>query len=81
MKILGASKHICDPSLGKSFSDFPSQRYVHFPLIGGAGVEREAVDSLARANFVMESKEWRKVREKGGLSDTLCPRSLGKGGV
>lgn len=46
--------------------------------MGGAGAEREAVDSLARVNFVMESKEWRKVREKGGLSDTLCPRSLGK---
>lgn len=46
--------------------------------MGGAGAEREAVDSLARVNFVMESKEWRKVKEKGGLSDTLCPCSLGK---
>lgn len=81
MRILGASKHICGPSLGKSFSDFPSQRYVHVPLMGGAGVEREAVDSLARVNFVMESKEWRKVKEKGGLSDTHWGKRMSKGAV
>lgn len=56
---------------------FPSQKYIHFPLMGGAGVEREAVDNLARVNFVMESKEWRKVREKGGLSLSLSTGERG----
>lgn len=49
--------------------------------MGGAGVEREAVDSLARVNFVMESKEWRKVKEKGGLSDTHWGKRMSKGAV